>query len=289
MGWALIPVPPPEIDGVRVEGPVSARYEDLSQDGHFRPLGLPHALGQLVWPALMQLPVSERAREAGMLPILSRMILRRGEAPLSPIRPFHGEGIGHRAAVRAPDGSVDRILLLMWTRFSGRRGATHEAGEGGDDILAGEVYAEHIFTRLFGDAGDRRVRELPDGVPAGSWDWTPFERVATPEAGWEKGQEILRLFRFGLTHTDPNFHVNSLVYPRIFEETAVDCLAEAGLPFGEAAVEEIELMCRKPFFAGDSTQIRATLYREGGRLHMLGAFLDGRGAERCRIRLSYAE
>lgn len=285
----MIPAPPAEIDGVRMQGPVSARYEDLSQDGHFRPLGLPHALGQLVWPALMQLPATVPAREAGVIPILSRMILRRGAAPLSPIRPFHGEGIGHRATVRAEDGSVDRILLLMWARFQGRQGATHEAGEGGDYIHAGEVYAEHIFTRFFGEPGDRRVRELPDGIPAGTWEWTPFERVAAPKADWTPGQELLRPFRFGMTHTDPNFHVNSLVYPRVFEEVALECLAEAGLPFGEMAVEEVELMWRKPFFAGDTTQVRATLHRDGNRSHMLGAFLDSRGAERCRIRLSYAE
>ena len=272
-----------------MQGPVSARYEDISQDGHFRPLGLPHALGQLVWPALMQLPASRPARDAGVLPILSRMILRRGAAPLSPIRPFFGEGIGHRATVRAPDGSVDRILLLMWARFEGRQGATHEGGEGGDPILAGEVYAEHIFTRLFGEPGDRRVRELPDGIPPGTWDWTPFEQVGAAAADWDRRHELIRPFRFGLTHTDPNFHVNSLVYPRVFEEVALECLADAGLPFGEMAVEEIELMWRKPFFSGDTTQVRATLYRAGGRSHMLGAFMDEGGSERCRIRLSYAE
>lgn len=288
MGRKVIPAIPDSVDGVRVEGPVSIRYEDISQDGHFRPLGLPHALGALVWPALWVRPEAVLAREAGVLPILSRMILRRGEGPLSAIRPLHGRGVGHRAAVRSPTGEVDRVLLMMWARLEGALGATHQFDSAGNTIFAGEVYAEHVFTRLMAPPSERRVRELPDGIPAGNWEWTPFEAVAHPAAGWQAAEEQHHSYRFGLTHTDPNFHVNSLVYPRIFEDVALECAAQSELDCSGLGAEEIEMMWRKPFFSGERAKIRATLYRAANRLTVLGAFLDEGGAERCRIRLLFA-
>ena len=55
-------------------------------------------------------------------------------------------------------------------------------------------------------------------------------------------------------HTDGNQHVNSLVYPRIFEELA---LRRHGDP--KILARAIELRWRKPFFAGDRATVALSI------------------------------
>jgi acyl-CoA thioesterase FadM len=60
-----------------------------------------------------------------------------------------------------------------------------------------------------------------------------------------------------MLHTDSNQHVNSLVYPRLFEEAVVRALTDrAGVPDpGSLLARSIELRYRKPFFTGERAAI----------------------------------
>ena len=62
----LIPEVPAEIDGVRAEGSLALRYEDVTQDGRLRPIAIPPALGSVVWPRVMTPEQLEQGRQAGM-------------------------------------------------------------------------------------------------------------------------------------------------------------------------------------------------------------------------------
>ena len=70
-------------------------------------------------------------------------------------------------------------------------------------------------------------------------------------------------FTFGMMHTDSNQHVNSLVYPRVFEELAVRRHGDAKL-----LARAVEMRWRKPFFAGE--RARVALAIEGA--HACGTF-----------------
>ena len=54
----------------------------------------------------------------------------------------------------------------------------------------------------------------------------------------------------GLAHTDANQHVNSLVYPRLFEEAVLRRLATLGKPTA-LLTRRAEVAFRKPAFAGE--------------------------------------
>ena len=86
-----------------------------------------------------------------------------------------------------------------------------------------------------------------------------------------------------MMHTDSNQHVNSLVYPRLFEEAVVERAfdPEARVPGAESLlVRAIDIRYRKPFFAGDRASIALAL--EGAAA--TGAFVPA-GADRpsCTI------
>ena len=77
---------------------------------------------------------------------------------------------------------------------------------------------------------------------------------------------------FGLGHTDSNQHVNSLVYPRFFEDAALRRLAALGLPTAAMPVY-LDIAYRKPCFAGDRMRIDLTTFELDGRHGARGAFV----------------
>ncbi|HEY2736341.1 MAG TPA: hotdog domain-containing protein, partial [Polyangiales bacterium] len=87
--------------------------------------------------------------------------------------------------------------------------------------------------------------------------------------------------QFGLTHTDANQHVNSLVYARLFEEAALRRLHALGE--GTALLgRRIELNYRKPCFAGDRMRFAVRSYRRQGELGATGFLApEGAGIERA--------
>lgn len=264
-----VPEPPAAPDGGRVTRTVALRYEDVAQDGRLTLLGLPHALGQVTWPAVLSGPEADAVRAEGVVPILVRFVLVGTDVRIPAMRPLRGEGTWHRWTAVSPDGSVDRLVLSMWVDLYGLPGTTYGGDEGREERLVGRVYGEHVLTRLFAPPGQRRVTTVLGGVPADRRVRRTFGEVATPA-----GEALsARPVAFGAPHTDSNQHVNSLVYPRWFEDARA-----SDEPNGPLA-RWCEVAWQKPFFAGD----RATLRRWRVPGGAGGAFVDAEGAERCRI------
>ena len=271
-----IPAIPTAPDGARSAGPVSLRYEDVQQEGRLTLVGLPHALGELGWPSFMAHPHGPALRDQGIVPILSRMMLAVGEGPVSAIRPLQGEACWHRAAVLGPDGAPARRQRMMWVDLYARSGWTlGPVDPDAPRILAGRVYAEHTYTRLFADPSARRVTALDDWSPAQTWPERRPDEVAPPVEGAPSHRVP---FSFGVLHTDPNNHVNSLVYPRIFEEAALALRGRTD------AARRMEVVWRKPFFAGETTTVHQWL---GPDDTVHGAFLDEGGRARARMSLGW--
>ena len=84
---------------------------------------------------------------------------------------------------------------------------------------------------------------------------------------------------FALMHTDSNQHVNSLVYPRVFEEA---CTRTKPQLLSRAA----ELRWRRPFFAGERARIAASFGpAEGAKLAAIGAFHGDGPKPSCAIQM----
>ena len=268
---------PETLDGARLSGPVRQRYEDVTQEGRLTLVSLPHALGELVWPAVMTNPEMGALARDGVVPILTRLVLTGGDGPISSVRPLTGDAAWSWATSRGPDGAVHRLLLLMEVRLSARAGLTlAPLAPDAPVVHAGSVFAEHAATRLFAPPGARRVLDLCGRVPESSWEERRFDAVAPePETPVARHQVPLR---FGVMHTDPNNHVNSLVYPRVFEEAAMVLRGEID------AARALEVVWRKPIFAGERIVLDQWLNADG-EVH--GAFLDDTGSARCRLSMRF--
>lgn len=293
-----IPELPRALDpGDRASATVPIRYEDIAQDGRITLLGLPQALGAVTWPAAMAHPDARATAAAGVVPILVRLVLEGTEAAVPATRPLRGEGTLSRWTARSPDGSVDRIVLSMWVSLFGRPGTTWGGADpSAEEALVGRVYAEHVFTRPFAPTGQRRVVELPSGVPSATGTLRAFSEVGgTGEA--LPDTEIA----FGVQHTDSNQHVNSLVYPRVFEELAMrKLLHNARVPAPHQLLARvIELRFRRPFFAGERASIglRFTDGTPGGgdappsKIGVVGGFFQAgagvAGKPSCSVRMLF--
>src|SRR5207302_4862207 len=133
------------------------------------------------------------------------------------------------------NGDVNRLLFNMWCTAWGPRGRTFGPPPpgAGEPVAVGRVFAEHVLTRLFAPPAERKVLQLAGSVPSARWQWRDHgEVLRLPEgAAWldEEFSPDPAEVVFGLTHTDSNQHVNSLVYPRLFQEAALRRLAHKGL------------------------------------------------------------
>lgn len=279
-------IPPIPDDATRCAGSVALRYADLTQDGRLVLSTLPEALGQVVWPAVRDQVRAEDFVAQGAVPILTRMVLEGGGGPLAVYAPLRAPGAFALAHVPGPRGP-ERILLNMWGELHGDAGWTWGQPVQPHGVHAGRIFAEHVFTRLFAPPGQRRVRSLEiagwPAMPPRPWPSRPVEALGVP-AGARVLTQIEERFVFGLTHTDPNMHVNSLVYPRLFEELAL----RAGAAFGanELFARGAEILWQKPFFAGEECAIRLTLYEQAGRMGASGSFTEG-GRPRCWVNLLF--
>lgn len=275
---SLIPPVPADPDGTRCEGPVNLRYEDVSQEGRLLLTGVPQAIDQLCWPMVFQHSDMIGLLMSGITPIRARMVVEGGQGPLSAIWPARGQGAWHRAAVRGPDGQVQRLLMVMWAHLYAREGWTRSIPDPeAPELPVGRVYVEHIYTRLSAAPSDRRVTDVTGWTPRSDWPARSPEDVA-PKAP-EALPRHVRTRTLGLMHTDPNNHVNSLVYPRIFEE-------EALLLRGSAeAARRMEIVFRKPFFAGETVTLQQWVVDD--EVH--GHFLDDSGAVRARMTMGWSE
>jgi len=278
---------PPEPDvpaTMRAAASGHLRYEDITQDGRVAIGALPLSVGLVVWQELLEKHEGARAAtRAGLIPILTRFVVEGEETTLSVRRPVEFTGCFNFGHVVDSAGAVDRIVLNIWTRGEGIVSRTYgpPPANAGSRATVGRVFAEHTFTRLFAAPAERKVVRL-DGIPG--MPPVPPERydapapisVLTPPPGATLIDDALVAdevaLAFGLTHTDSNQHVNSLVYPRLFEEAALRRFAMRGRSTAVLA-RTLEIGYRKPFFAGQRARVVLQAYEHAGRLAAAGAFL----------------
>ncbi|MGN6109601.1 MAG: hypothetical protein ACTHU0_31120 [Kofleriaceae bacterium] len=272
--------------------PAYLRYEDLAQDGRIIPIALPPAMGGLWHHVLRDHPGHRAAISAGIVPILTRMVLRSLDQPIR---------VDHRIEARtgfalAHDldaaGEVSKLFMNVWTEIHGAAGRLG-ARPPGPLAAAGQLFAEHTFTRLFAPPDQRRVTRLPiEGAAA-----VPELRYAAPPpasagelpegASWlgELAADPAEI-AFTLDQTDSNQHVNSLVYIRVFLDAVQRRLAAGGHALVVRS-REVEIAYRKPCFAGDRVRTHLRLFEAPGALGAAGYIeaLAEPGRPRCYVRV----
>jgi hypothetical protein len=263
---AIPPMPPARGYEGTGRAEVAPRYEDVTQDGRVVLTSLMPGVGFAVWRELLaKMPAGDSFRAQGILPILRRLIITDGggqgpnAGPFSVHVPFSYEGTWRLARERGGD----RIFVNMWVDafapISPSLGPP--PARDAERVLLGRIFAEHVVTRPFGPPDGRKVTRidpasgLPE-IPEDEHELLPHEALvpssmrltpADPEA-----------VTFGMMHTDSNQHVNSLVYPRVFEELVVRRHGDPKL-----LARAVEIRWRKPFFAGE--RARVSLAIEGDR------------------------
>lgn len=274
------PLPPsrgPGQDGGTAS--IAPRYEDITQDGRVQLTSLMPGVGAAVWRALLsRLPAMEIFRAQGILPILRRLVLVAEDRPVSVNVPIRYEGSFRLAREKGGD----RLFANMWVEARAPIGSTFapDPPEGAPLELLGRVFAEHVITRPFAPPSDRKVTRLDvPGLPAIPDDEHAFETAEALVESAGGPLEAAAVFPFGMMHTDSNQHVNSLVYPRVFEETAIrKLMQDARIPSPQLLVARaIELRWRRPFFAGESAEL-AMRFVDGGAGAGPGAIASKIGA-----------
>jgi hypothetical protein len=304
----LDPLDLPDVpEAQRATAPVHLRYEDVTQDGRLSLSSIPYAIGEVVWRELLTPgPVGRAVSRTGVVPIVTTLVIEGGEGPIAVGKPLEGAGQYQLAHTRGPDGGVDKILLRLWTTLRGKRSRTHgPPPEGaGATIVAGRVFSESVFSHPFGPPERRRVTrleheglpEVPDACVAFR---PPEATLALPEGAEPLEDDVAldpALVAFGLSHTDSNQHVNSLVYPRLLEEAALRRLARLG-EVTPLLPSRVEVGYRKPCFAGQRARLAVRVYRLGDAFGAVGAVLpEDAGAAgpidwkkaHCYVRLTLA-
>lgn len=284
-----IPVPPPAPPYAEVSGDMSLRYEDICQDGRLVVEAMPAAVGTVFWKQAMQPSgLGQALHGDGVIPILTRLVTVAGEGPLSVSQRLQGTARYGLATLRDADGDVSRLVLDVWIEIAGKISRTYgpppEAE--GDRVVAGRVFAEHTFTRIFAPPGERKVKRLPRPLPELPPHERPWKRpgalLSLPQ-GAEPLDEAFVLddcpIVFGHDHTDSNQHVNSLVYPRFFREAALRRLAAHGQDPARLTVSQ-ETSFRKPCFAGTAMRVAVRAFRLQNRVGACCCLLaEGEGVD----------
>jgi len=225
------------------------------------------------------------------VPILSRIVVHGDEAPTTVRRTLDGDariGLAHSID---DAGNVERLFLNMWLDVYGPKGRSHGPtpdGAGERDRL-GRCFAEHVFTRPFGPPEARKVKKLelegfPE-IPPDRYDFRSGEELLVVPNGTISLDDTLVdddvPIHFSIGHTDSNQHVNSLVYPRLFEEAALRRFGGRGRSSGSLLARRLELAYRKPCFAGDRVRIRLRAFEDASGMGACGTFVpDGGSATR---------
>lgn len=261
----------------RGEGTFVSRYDDVVQDGRLRLQPMSYAIGAAIWqPTLGPSADYRRLSKAGIVPILSRMLIQVGGGPIAAITRLTASG-AYVVRRTTDEAGEQRLRVDMWAGVRGPRGRTwgEPPAGAGEAIELGAIYCEHVLTRLFAPPEERKVTALPEGTTIalreGTWS-PPKGVVALPDGASWLGDEVAEphVTVFGLGHTDSNQHVNSLVYPHLAEEAALRFFAEHGFvaDHGVSAGHDtarfadfVDLGFRKPFFAGERTTITLRPYQ----------------------------
>lgn len=261
-------------------GKLALRYEDITQVGRVRVVALP-ASGGVVWRNLLANRSFDPENGGHVYPILSRLVVATEDVRL-PIFPwFDVTGCYQLAHSRNDAGEVERLYLNVWSDVGGRTGRTNapQPENTGQRVVAGRILAEHVFTRPFGPLSQRKVHQLNiEGfppVPPDIHTWRSRLAILEIPPNWEvldpSPTDDESHFVFGLDHTDSNQHVNSLVFPDLFEQACLRRFAAHGIA-GKIQSTGFEAGFRKPCFAGDSVLVVLRAFKHGRQLGAVGIF-----------------
>jgi hypothetical protein len=282
------------LDGRRATGRLHLRYEDVAQDGRIQLEAIPVSLGVIWRELLVGDTIQKELLGRGVLPILTRFEIEGAPGPFAVESKVDVAG-GYSLAHEADDaGRVVRIFLDMDAELHGTKGRTNlpPPEDEGQRALVGRLRAEHIFTRPFAALEQRKVLALPiegkEIVPGARRAWRPPATALDPPAGAQPLEGALVDDRvttvLGLAHTDSNQHVNSLVYPRLFEEASLRRLASLGKRT-DVLARKVDIAFRRPSFAGEKLGIALRAFAHEGRVVCAGVFFgDGeRDLDRARV------
>jgi hypothetical protein len=276
-----LPDYPDVLSSQRTQRDVYMRFEDVSQDGALKVGSMPAAIGLVPMGKLwFKTQLSRDTRPQGLLPILTRLAMQSTGGPVAVHSPFEADGSYQLAHTRDAQRNVDRILLNCFVDLHAPLGRTYapRPNAPGPSALVGRAYAEHVFTRPWNPPGERKVIALPtaDGplVPGPTIAFRDaISTLNVPEpVTWIDPQ--LRLdptpLTFGLTHTDSNQHVNSLVYPSLFEDAGLRRLLDLDYDTRALLVDYIDVAFRKPCFAGQRMYIWVRAFEHLGKPGIVG-------------------
>jgi hypothetical protein len=270
------PTVPPE---QRTQGALFMRYEDISQDGALKVGAMPAAIGLVCMGKLwFRTSTSSQLRAKGVVPILTRISMVTTGGPLSVRNKVEADGVYELGHARDDSGQVSRILINGHAELYAPAARTHppQPANAGERMHVGSVFAEHVFTRPFGPAKDRKVLALPTSegalVPKQRLPFSsPLSTLTMSPTAWLEPALTLDPVpvTFGITHTDSNQHVNSLVYPQLFEEAALRRMYDLGHPTKTLLVDQLDVSFRKPCFAGERMYLWLRAFQDGGKLGAL--------------------
>ena len=270
----LLPPEPVVPDEHRAHAKFVPRYDDIGQSGHLLLTALPVALGQTGWALVSQFVPEGTFQQTRVIPILSRFVVETGTAPFSVNAHMDAEASIQFAHTLGANGLIERIVLNMWCSVHGQAGHTHgfSIPNAGERLFAGRVFAEHVLTRPFDPPETRRVTELElpgfPRIPDARYEWkAPETLLQLPEgAQWLDEAFVYDAapIVFGSDRTDPNQHVNSLVYPRLFMDAILRRLWDHGKRYALRA-DALEIAYRKPSFAGDRVHVALRVFACGER------------------------
>ena len=261
---------------------VPIRFEDVTQDGRVHVIAIPPALGPLWRDVLVAHTGSRNALKAGILPLLTRFTLVSTDQQVRVDR----QGETHAGFLIARDPKTERVYMNVWAELRGAAGKLSRHVEPGAPALAGTLFAEHTFTKLFAPPDQRKVTRLDvEGYPAIPEVVYDAPRAETaqempPGARWldELAPDSAE-YAFTLDHTDSNQHVNSLVYIRLFLEAVHR--RHGG---GSTRTRAIDIAYRKPSFAGDRVRAQLRMFELDGAQGAAGLIAGSDGKPRCYVR-----
>jgi hypothetical protein len=279
------------LDGERTQGQLHLRYEDIAQDGRVMIQMLPVSLG-VIWRAITIPRETRRAlRAGGILPILTRYEMEAGEDSFAVENPLQVTGGYELAHAADATGKIERLFLDMDSELTGVKGRTNLPGpaDSGSPAFAGRLRVEHIFTRPFAPPGERKVLSfesdgahfVPQTKRAWRAPWTTLEPAANLRALDPDFVVDPHPLALGVMHTDSNQHVNSLVYPRLFEEAALRRFAVLGKSTTVLA-RSIDIAYRRPSFAGDTLRIFVRAFENAATGYFFGSNDDMTDVKKAR-------
>ncbi|HEX2676782.1 MAG TPA: hypothetical protein VHM19_09085 [Polyangiales bacterium] len=281
------------------KAPLAFQYADLTQDGQVKITSLLEAVGNTGFAQLWVKHPLIASYQQGILPILTRLVMRTEPEPTMLGVP--AEAVGTMELAHEPDesGQPRALIMNVHAEVFGRLGRSYgpQPEGAGKRVKLGEAFAEHTFTKPFAPAGERKVLrfDVPGqpAVPEAKHQRKSLEQLLALEPGDEALDATFVAdfapWVFGMVHTDHNQHVNSLVYAALFEDSALRRLSDHGVDTRLQA-EQVELVYRKPCFAGERVVCQLRTFRKGTSVGAVGYVAQVGAAvnkANCALRLTF--